>query len=208
MTIVRTSPPPPAAGWSGAATAVYAIRQMPRPILVSLIPTDHSPIVIDFRDHVYLWDTPIERFPTAPARVDLVTQALDSEAPPLARHALGVDPVLWMIGLHAFAETRASWLRAGEKYRLKRWPDFDGLPHTPEHARLVKTLAKGLMTVEKLAKLAAAEVAAAQRVVNALSLMSALRRIESPGGAPMLPPVSAEFEPADGNGRHRARRGA
>jgi hypothetical protein len=206
MTIAHP-PPPFASGWSGAATAVHAIRQFPRAILVSLTPIGHGPMVIDFRDHTYLWNTPIEQFPLDPERVDMVTQALGAEAPPLARHALPVDPLLWMIGLHSFAGGRASWLRAGEKYRLKRWPDFGTLPHTPEQATLVKTLARGLMTVEKLAKLAGTEVVAAQRVVNALSLMSALRRIESPSGAPMLPPVPPEFEPADGRGRHRARRG-
>lgn len=206
MTIV-SSPPPFARGWSGAATAVYAIRRIAKPILVSLIPVGHEPMVIDFRDHTYLWNTPIERFPLDPERVDMVTQALDAEAPPLARHALAVDPLLWMIGLHSFAEGRASWLRAGEKYRLKRWPDFGTLPHTPEQAALVKTLARGLMTVEKLAKLAGTELAAAQQVVNALSLMLALRRIEAPSGAPMLPPAPLELEPPDGRGRHRARRG-
>ncbi len=207
MTVVSPSPPPFASGWSGAATAVHAIRQIPRPILVSLIPTGHGPMVIDFRDHTYLWNTPIEQFPVEPERVDMVTQALDDEAPPLARHAVAVDPLLWMIGLHSFDGGRASWLRAGEKYRLKRWPDFNTLPHTPEHATLIKTLARGLMTVEKLAKLAGAELVAAQQVVNALSLMLALRRIEAPSGAPMQPPVPPDFEPPDGRGRHRARRG-
>jgi hypothetical protein len=188
--------------------AVHSIRQIPKPILVSLVPSGYGPIVIDFRDHTYAWDTPIEDFPVDPERVDISTHPLDIEAPPLARHARGVDPLLWMIGLNAFPHGRAWWLRAGEKYRLKRWPDFETLPHTPEQVVLVKTLAKGLMTVEKLARLAGADLLAAQHVVNALSLMAVLRRIEAPNGAPSLPPTTPEFEPPTGRRRHRARRGA
>ncbi|MCU1439718.1 MAG: hypothetical protein JWP85_715 [Rhodoglobus sp.] len=203
-----TSPPPPfAPGWAGAAMAINSIRQIPRPILLALVPEGHGSIVIDFRDLTYVWDTPIERFPTSPGVVQVGTHALDGDDRSLARGAVGLDPLLWMIGLHAFPGGLASWLRAGDKHRLKRWPDFDVLPHTPEQARVVKTLAKGLMTVEKLAKRAAVGDETARQVVNALSLMAALRRVESSTAAPMLPPSSADFQPIVKIGRHSTRRG-
>ncbi|MEO8093328.1 MAG: hypothetical protein ABI632_00215 [Pseudolysinimonas sp.] len=143
------------------------------------------------------------------AEIGIGTHALDSEAPPLARHVEPLDPLLWLIGLNAtFADHRAHWLRAGDKYRLKRWPDFDICPHTPEQRTLVKTAARSLMTVEKLAKLARTSEVAAHSVVNALSLMAALHRIEPSNAASALPPASPDFQPRENVGRHSARRGA
>jgi hypothetical protein len=113
-----------------------------------------------------------------------------------------------MIGLNAFLGSPASWLRPGDKYRLKWWPEFELLPHTPDQALAVKTLAKSMMSVEKLAKLARIPQPDAQNVVNALSLMGALRRLEAPNAAPMQPPVPPELEPpTQGRGRHVRRGG-
>ena len=84
--------------------------------------------------------------------------------------------LLWLIGLHAFPGSRAPWLGADEKFRLRRWPYFEALVHTAEQARVVKALARGFMTVEKAASVSKTDRETAQSVVNALSLMTALRR--------------------------------
>jgi hypothetical protein len=204
------APPPPPAfpeGWSGPAMAIQAVRQIPRPILVSLVPSALPPIVIDLRYLTYDWDAPLTSFPVDPGPVQVGTHFLDEDPRELSARAAGVDPLLWLIGLHAFGGARASWLRAGDRFKLKWWPDLDVMPHTPEQARVVKALAGGLMTVEKLAQKAKVDAAVAHDVVNALSLMSALRRVEGPGAAPALPPMSAGFEPIVKLGRHSTRRG-
>jgi hypothetical protein len=203
----HSAPPAFPEGWAGPAMAIQSLRQIPRPILLSLVPADLPPIVIDLRDLTYDWDLPIESFPADPGVVLVGTHALDDDPRSLSRRALGVDPLLWMIGLNAFGDGLASWLRPGEKYRLKRWPDLGRLPHTPEQLRVIKTLAKGLMTIEKLSAKASVDLGEARRVVAALSLMALLRRIESRGGAPILPPIPPEFEPPTRIGRHSTRRG-
>lgn len=205
------TPPPPAPGsdgWAGAATAIHAIRQIPRPILISLTPKGYSSIAIDPRSNEYVWNVPLAEFPTDPGSVLVGTYPIEGDAPGLGGTRLGIDPLLWMIGLNAFPDSLATWLRAGDKFRLKWWPDFDLVPHTPTQARIVKTVVKSMMTVEKLATLAKVEQPEAQQVVNALSLMGALRRLESPKGAPSLPPVTAEYDtPTRERGRHVRRGG-
>jgi len=200
--------PPPASGWSGAATAVNALRQIARPILLSLLPTGHSPIIIDLRDLTFDWGTPLEHFPTQPDTVSVATYSLENDSRSLSRTAVGIDPLLWLIGLNSFDGTTASWLRPADKFRLKRWPDFELLLHTPEQANIIKTLAKSLMTVEKLAKLSGCDPRECQRVINALSLMSAMHRIEARNAAPTQPPRTAQFDtPTRGRGRHVRRGG-
>lgn len=203
------APPPPGSdGWAGAATAIHAIRQIPRPILMSLTPEGYRSIAIDPRTNEYVWDVPLSEFPARPASVVVGTYPIDGESPGLAGERLGIDALLWMIGLNAFPDSLATWLRAGDKFRLKWWPDFDFLPHTDTHKRIIKTLAKSMMTVDKLATLAKVDLAEAREVVNALSLMGALRRLESPKGAPSLPPTTAEYDsPTRERGRHVRRGG-
>lgn len=203
------APPPPVLpeGWASPAMAIQAVRQIPRPILVSLQPSALPPIVIDLRYQTYDWDLPLTSFPANPGQVWVGTHYLDEDPRELSPRATGVDPLLWMIGLHAFAGTRASWLRSGDRVKLKWWPDLDVMPHSPEQARVVKTLAGGLMTVETLARKAKVDEPTAHDVVNALSLMAALRRIDGPGAAPTLPPMSADFQPIVKIGRHSTRRG-
>ena len=62
--------------------------------------------------------------------------------------------------------------------------------------------------VAKLAAKAKVAAADAQRVVNALSLMGALRRIEATDAAPIQPPVTPEYDtPTRVRGKH-VRRGS
>lgn len=201
------SPPPAPAGWTGAAMAVQSIRQIPRPILIGLSVPGFGPIGIDPRSNTYVWATSLEDFPAEPGAMTVSTYPIDSDAPGFAGKTQGLDLLLWMIGLHAFPG-RATWLRPGDKYRLKRWPDYDAFPHSPDQLRVIKTLAQGLMTVDKLAAKAKVDLQEAQRVINSLSLMGAVRRIESTDAAPMQPPTTAEYDtPTRVRGKHVRRGG-
>lgn len=212
-----TTPSPPSpfsAGWAGAAMAVHAVQQIPSPILISLEVAGHGTFAIDPRSNTYVWSAPAgasghagEQFPTSPESVRVTTYPIELDSPGLIGSAIGVDALFWMIGLNAFAGAPASWLRPGDKYRLKWWPEFDLLPHTVEQARAVKTLARSMMPVEKLARLARVPEADAHDVVNALSLMGALRRLEGPNAAPLLPPVPPELEPPTRERGRHVRRG-
>ena len=178
--------------------ALHAIRRMPSPMIVSLQPDDFDPMLIDMRGYVYQWSVPLEQFPADPAVVTIGTRAIGSPAPAFAgadysysRPAFAgqpLDALLWLIGTNAFDGARASWLRAGDRYRLYRWPELEKLPITPDDVHIIKTSARGFMTVDKLAAKAAADIETVQRVVNALSLMALLRRHPASNAAPDAPP--------------------
>lgn len=202
-------PPPTSPGWSAAATALHGIQQIPRPILVSLSPAGFPSIAIDFRHQEYIWATPLDEFPVHPADVAIGTYPIEMDSPRLAGQAAGVDALLWLIGLHSYPGQRASWLRAGDKYRLKWWPDFEHLPASEEQVRIVKASVKGLMTVEKLAAVAKCDLSEAHSVINALSLMGALRRVEGKGDSPTQPMPEGKYDLPDRQrgGRHVKRGG-
>ncbi len=193
-----SSPPTAPSGWSGAAMALHAIRRMPSPMIVSLRPDALDPMLVDMRGYVYQWTMPLEQFPARPDSVVIGTRAIEGAEPAFAgadysysRPAFvgqPLDTLLWLIGTHAFDGGRASWLRAGDRYRLYRWPELEKLPLTDEQLRIIKTSAKGFMTVEKLAAKAGLDREVVQRVVNALSLMGLLRRHPAANAAPDAPP--------------------
>lgn len=203
------APPPPAfpEGWLGPAMAIQAVRGIPRRILVSVVLAELPPLVIDVHNLAFDWELPLDAFPANPGPVEVGTHHLGDDDRPISPRAQGSDPLLWLIGLHAFDGARASWLRAGDKYRLKWAPDLDELRCNPEQSRMVRALMGGLATVEKLAGRAKVDVSTAHDVVNALSLMNALRRVDGPGAAPSLPPMSADYVPVAKIGRHSTRRG-
>lgn len=206
-----TAPPPPPSspGWGAAATAIHSIQQIPRPILVSLSPRGFPSIAIDLRHQEYVWAAPLEEFPEHPDDVIIGTYPIEPDSPRLAGDTRGVDALLWLIGSHAYPGQRASWLRPGDKYRLKWWPDLDVLPASPEQVRIIKASVKGLMTVEKLAVVAKCDIDTAQSVINGLSLMGALRRLEGKGGSPTQPMPQGVYDLPDSQrgGRHVKRGG-
>ena len=156
---------------------MQAFRRLEQPVALLLQPAGLPPAVLDLTRHEYVWAHPLTDFPVAPGPVLVATQQITAHTPsPIRGRGDDLDALLWLIGLHAFPGSRAPWLGADEKFRLRRWPYFEALVHTAEQARVVKALARGFMTVEKAASSAKVEPAEAQRVVNALSLMTALRR--------------------------------
>lgn len=181
----HATPPSLPAGWGPAATAINSFRRIENPLVLFLQPQGHGTIIIDLMAHEYSWTTPLSQFPDHPGVVAVGTQPITLNSPsPLQRPGQDLDALLWLIGLAAFPAGRAPWLGADEKFRLRRWPYFEALDHTPEQERIIKVLARGFMTVDKLAQAAKTDRAEAQRVVNALSLMVALRRT---GGDAALP---------------------
>ena len=181
--------PPPApvdhgdAGWTGAAIAVRSILQISTPLLLRLSPSNEEPLYIDFRHHAYTWTVPIARFPASAASVEVETEPAPPGSPPLFElPGQNLDNLLWAIGLHSFGGASASWLRAGERYRLTRWPNFTELPHTIDQMRMTSLLGTAPFTAGELAVAAGVDLVDAQRLLNALSLMALVREIPIEAG--------------------------
>ena len=187
----RTSPPPPpqsAPGWGPPATAVQAFRRLEQPVALLLQPAGLPPAVLDLTRHEFVWAHPLAAFPVDPGSVLVATQQITPDRPsPIRGSGDDLDALLWLIGLHAFPASRAPWLGADEKFRLRRWPYFEALVHSDDQARVVKALARGFMTVDKAASSAKVDPATAQQVINALSLMTALRRTGHEPSGPTAP---------------------
>lgn len=162
-------------GWTSAAIAVHSILQIPQPMFLRLEPAGFGPITIDFRHHAFEWGTSLADFPDEPATVLVETEPTTHDEPPLfALPGADLDTLLWVMGLHSFQDARAFWLRPGDHFRLTRWPDLTGLDHSIDQMRMIAMLGNIALSVEQLAVAADVELAHAQRLVNALSLMGVL----------------------------------
>ncbi len=110
--------------------AVHSIRLIPTPMILRLVVAEHGAITIDFRHGAYDWEVPLAQFPAWPASVTLQTWPVaDRDPAPFALPGQPLDALLWTMAAHGFGDEPATWLRPDEKYRLTRWPSFDGLPH-------------------------------------------------------------------------------
>lgn len=168
---------PSNAGWAATAIAIHSIRQMPTPMILRLELADFAqPIVVDFIHHAFDWDQPMSRFPLAPKGVRVETQPTFPGAPPVfalpGRH---LDPLLWLIGYHAYDAARAPWLKADSRYRLTRWPNLSELQLSMDQVRMTAMLGNAFASADELAMAAGTLPAEAQRLVNAFSLLGILR---------------------------------
>jgi hypothetical protein len=162
-------------GWTSAAIAICSIMQIPTPMLLRLSPDDLEPIYVDFRFRAFQWGMGMDEFPVDPARVYVETEAAPDGSPPLFDHpGRNVDVLLWAIGSNSFPDAAASWLRPGEAYRLRRWPNLTDLDLPIDDIRHTSLLGNAYFTATSLATAADTTPAAAQRMINALSLMGVL----------------------------------
>jgi len=188
---------PEAAGWRSVAIAIHSLRQLPTPTLLTIAFADGPhPLWIDFSTLQYFWELPLAEMPPEPGALTVYSQPIESGEPPYPwvewRPA---DPLLWQIGRFAFGTERAPWMRPGERYALQRWPNLTETPHSPEEIRMAATLTNGFLTAEEIGLLSGSDTPNAQRVLNALSLMGAVRTTDSAAPAPAgsaLPAAVAE----------------
>jgi len=151
------------------------------PLLLSLQPVGYEPIYVDIRYHAFEWYRPLADFPTTATTVLVETEPTTNNAPPLFElPAQNLDNLLWTIGLNAFDGAPASWLRPGDRYRLRRWPNFTEMDHTVEHLQLTAMLGQAHLSIDELAKATHAHHVAATRIINAFSLMNILDISDAP----------------------------
>jgi len=189
---------PDTVGWRSVATAIHSMRQLPMPMLLTVVSSDCEPLWVDFSTGRYYWERPLVAMPERPAGVTVYSQPIEPGNPPYPWVSWrSMDPLLWQIGRFAFGTDRATWMRPGDRYALQRWPNLTEIPHTADEIRMIATLANGYLTAGELALLSATDEPTAQRVLNMLSLMGAVK----PAAGPLAPPaivarVQAQPRPA------------
>ncbi len=177
---------PETVGWKSVATAIHSMRQLPMPMLLTVVSTDTQPLWIDFSTGRYFWELPLTSMPAQPGGVTIYSQPIEPGSPPYPWVAWrAMDPLLWQIGRYAFGSDRATWMKPGERYALQRWPNLTEIPHSAEEIRMIATLANGYLTAQELGLLTGSDEASAQRVLNMLSLMGAVK----PASGPIAPPA-------------------
>lgn len=199
---VAAQPPPQApdfpvvVGWTQAAMAVQAVLLLNTPVHLRMSFEAHGPLLIDFRHHAFSWSTPLEQFPVDAVHTGLQTVPTTADDPPFFDlPGQDLDGLLWVMGLNAFAEGPAFWLSPDERYRLTRWPNLNQHSHNLSHVRMIAVLGNTYASAAELAAFAGVELAEAQRLINALSLMRILTRSAVAPAATMAPkPEEARHE--------------
>jgi hypothetical protein len=191
-------PPPPTAGcpvsvgWTQAAMAVQAVLSLSTPVNLRMNIELHGPLLIDFRHHAFSWSTPLEYFPVDAVHTGLQTVPTGPDSPPFFElPGQDLDGLLWVMGLNAFSDGPAFWLSPEDRYRLTRWPNLTQHSHNLQQVRMIAVLGNAYASVAELAAFADVEVAEAQRLINALSLMRILSRSAAAPAAEMAPQTAA-----------------
>jgi len=176
---------PDTVGWRSVATAMHSMRQLPMPMLLTVVMQDCEPLWVDFSTSRYYWERSLLAMPEMPGGVTVYSQPLEVGNPPYPWVPWrAMDPLLWQIGRFAFGGERATWMRPGDRYALQRWPNLTEIPHTADEIRMIATLANGYLTAQELALLTGQDEPTAQQVLNRLSLMGAVK----PAAGPLAPP--------------------
>jgi hypothetical protein len=194
---VTAEPPPTAAfpvtvGWTSAAMAVQGVLSLNTPVHLRMSIESHDPLLIDFRHHAFSWSTPLEDFPVDAVHTRLETVPTSADDPPYFElPGQDLDGLLWEMGINAFDGRPAFWLSPGDRYRLTRWPNLTQHSHSLAHVRMIAVLGNAYASATELATFADVDVAEAQRMINALSLMRILVRSAEAPAATMAPQTAA-----------------
>jgi hypothetical protein len=88
----------------------------------------------------------------------------------LVAHSCKLDELLWRLGLHGEKSRLLPELPVHAWFKLRRWPDFGRIEHTPDHVRLASRLVRQKATVLELAIAAGLPVSKANSFINACCL--------------------------------------
>jgi len=148
--------------------------------IVTATATGIPTITIDMVERIYWWDLSLDSFPAHP--IDLVVHSIpraDATTPAVAgRHS---EPLLWRVGIGA--DSLATRVDPGLRYKLRRWPDLATMPHTVDQLRAIKILASAQVTPTELAAIAEISEKDARSLIGTFSLMSLLDSVQDPAAA-------------------------
>lgn len=86
-------------------------------------------------------------------------------------HICRLDAMLWRLAQHGCKSRLLPELPADAHFKLRRWPDFGRIEHSPEHLRLAARLVRERMTVLELAIATGSPVSTAIAFINACCLL-------------------------------------
>ncbi len=183
---------PVSVGWTQAAIAISSVMVLKTQMNLKMSIEMHGPLLIDFEHHAYAWSTPLEHFPIDAVHTGLETIPSGPGAPPMfPLPGQDLDGLLWQIGLNSFDGAPAFWLSSGERYRLTRWPNLTQHSHNMSQVKMIAVLGNAYVSTTELARYTGVDLAEAQRLVNALSLMRILSRSAEAPAAPVAPETAA-----------------
>jgi hypothetical protein len=161
-------------GWGGAALTINSMRAAGVPTVLDVEIAGHPPLVIDTRASAFSWQLELDRFPAEPSAVAVSVRIVDAGAPAAFEGGAPLDGLLWKMGFAAFPDELAPWLRAGDAYRLRRWPDLSGFEPDTDPLRQAAMLSNGVFTLEQLANFTGRSIEPTRSLLNALGLMGLL----------------------------------
>jgi len=183
---------PVSVGWTQAAIAISSVMVLKTQMNLKMSIEMHGPLLIDFEHHAFSWSTPLEHFPVDAVHTGLETIPTGPGAPPMFQlPGQDLDGLLWQIGLNSFDGAPAFWLSSGERYRLTRWPNLTQHSHNMSQVKMIAVLGNSYVSTTELARYTGVDLADAQRLVNALSLMRILSRSAEAPAAPVAPETAA-----------------
>jgi hypothetical protein len=184
----------PELGWAGAALTLHSVQTARVPMLIELEVTGHPTVTIDTRFQAFDWQLGLDYFPANPAGVRVSIDLVTMDAPAsFALPGQSLDMLLWRIGQIAFPDRLAPWLRAGERYRLERWPDVTSLQPDMDEIRQTAMLANGAFTIDELARASGRSPESVRQLINTLSLVGVLE-VVAPDVAPPVVVTAAAVE--------------
>ena len=161
-------------GWGGAALTIGSMRSAGVPVVLDVEVAGHPPLTIDTSRGSSSWQLELDRFPAEPSAVAVSVRIVDAGAPAPFASGAPLDSLLWKIGFAAFPDELAPWLRAGDAYRLARWPELSGFEPDTDPLRQAAMLSNGVFTLEQLANFTGRSIEPTRTLLNALGLIGVL----------------------------------
>ena len=177
--------------WDDAAQALHAMLCEPERTWLKLTIDSDTVVFVDSRLRAFERSIDVT-LPSAPRRIDCQVTPVPYDAhPPFAPPGENLGGLLWIAGLNAFDGRPAPWLGTGDRYRLRRWPNFTTLAHSVDQLRLTATIGSRLHSVDEMAAAADIDRPVAQALINAFSLMGILHSAPPLAGPATLPIAAA-----------------
>ncbi|MEJ6553839.1 hypothetical protein PQI51_02215 [Microbacterium esteraromaticum] len=159
--------------WSRLALRLRTAIELDEELMLEVVADGDEPLVIDVGDRTFWWHLPLSDFPARVRSLAITPVDARTYDPGGAGHDL--EPLLWQVAHASFDGGRARWLRPGDRYKLRRWPNLTALPHDSEQVRAMSLLGQAALTAEEFSSVAGIDEADAVRLLSALSLMGLLR---------------------------------
>jgi hypothetical protein len=145
--------------------------------IVTASGTSIPTMTIDMAGGTYWWDLSLDSFPAHP--VDIVVNSVPrsgSTMPSVAGRFS--EPLLWRVGTSS--QALAKLVDPTLRYKLRRWPHLETLPHSTDQLRAINMLANAQLTVAELSAIADVDELSVQTLIGTFALMALLDSVKDP----------------------------